>query len=84
MTYISSDFITRQIQQFCIYNNKQPKLFSQKKKWLTATNWQKHTPNCNNILISSFLEINFEINISDKKSRRFDLPEVIFKCIKVL
>ena len=26
----------------------------------------------------------FEINISDKKSRRFDLSEVIFKCIKVL
>ena len=24
-------------------------------------------------LISSFLEIDFEINISDKKSRRFDL-----------
>ena len=35
-------------------------------------------------LISSFLEIDFEINISDKKSRRFDLSEVIFKCIKVL
>ena len=32
-------------------------------------------------LISSFLEIDFEINISDKKSRRFDLSEVIFKCI---
>ena len=31
-----------------------------------------------------FLEIDFEINISDKKSRRFDLSEVIFKCIKVL
>ena len=51
MTYISSDFITRQIQQFCIYNNKQPKLFSRKKKWLTATNWQKRTPNCNNIVL---------------------------------
>ena len=38
----------------------------------------------NKILISSFLEIDFEINISDKKSRRFDLAEVIFKCIKVL
>ena len=37
-----------------------------------------------NILISSFLEIDFAINISDKKSRRFDLSEVIFKCIKVL
>ena len=37
-----------------------------------------------NILISSFLEIDFEINISDKKSRPFDLSEVIFKCIKVL
>ena len=35
-------------------------------------------------IISSFLEIDFEINISDKKSRRFDLSEVIFKCIKVL
>ena len=34
--------------------------------------------------ISSFLEIDFEINISDRKSRRFDLSEVIFKCIKVL
>ena len=31
------------------------------------------------MLISSFLEIDFEINISDKKSRRFDLSEVIFK-----
>ena len=41
--------------------------------------------NMNNFkLISSFLEIDFEINISDKKSRRFDLSEVIFKCIKVL
>ena len=29
-------------------------------------------------------KIDFEINISDKKSRRFDLSEVIFKCIKVL
>ena len=36
------------------------------------------------ILISNFLEIDFVINISDKKSRRFDLSEVIFKCIKVL
>ena len=36
------------------------------------------------ILISSFLEIDFEINISDKKSQRFDLSKVIFKCIKVL
>ena len=27
-------------------------------------------------LISSFLEIDFEINISDKKSRRFDLQKV--------
>ena len=35
-------------------------------------------------LISNFLEIDFEINISDKKSRRFDLSEVIFKCVKVL
>ena len=51
MNYISRDFITTQIQQFCIYNNKQPKLFSRKKKWLTATNWQKHTPNCNNIVL---------------------------------
>ena len=32
----------------------------------------------NEILISSFLEIDFEISISDKKSRRFDLSEVIF------
>ena len=38
----------------------------------------------NKLLISSFLEIDFAINISDKKSRRFDLSEVIFKCIKVL
>ena len=36
------------------------------------------------LLISSFLEIDFEIDISDKKSRRLDLSEVIFKCIKVL
>ena len=36
------------------------------------------------MLVSSFLEIDFAINISDKKSRRFDLSEVIFKCIKVL
>ena len=36
------------------------------------------------LLISSFLEIDFEINIGNKKSRRFDLSEVIFKCIKVL
>ena len=26
----------------------------------------------------------FAINISDKKSRRFDLSEVIFKCIKAV
>ena len=38
----------------------------------------------NDLLKSSFLEIDFEINISDKKSRRFDFSEVIFKCIKVL
>ena len=31
-----------------------------------------------------WIEVFFEINISDKKSRRFDLSEVIFKCIKVL
>ena len=37
-----------------------------------------------NSCITSFLEIDFEINISDKKSQRFDLSEVIFKCIKVL
>ena len=30
------------------------------------------------------IQIDFAINISDKKSRRFDLSEVIFKCIKVL
>ena len=29
-------------------------------------------------------KVYFAINISDKKSRRFDLSEVIFKCIKVL
>ena len=42
--------------------------------------------NKNNFLhfISNFLEIDFGINISDKKSRRFDLSEVISKCIKVL
>ena len=39
---------------------------------------------CMIMLISSFLEIDFEINISDNKSRRFDLSEVVFKCIKVL
>ena len=33
------------------------------------------------VLISSFLEIDFEINISDKKSRRFDDVFVLFlKC----
>ena len=36
------------------------------------------------IMYFAYLEIDFEINISDKKSRRFDLSEVIFKCIKVL
>ena len=36
------------------------------------------------LLIIIVITINFEINISDKKSRRFDLSEVIFKCIKVL
>ena len=35
---------------------------------------------CTLIIICLF----FAINISDKKSRRFDLSEVIFKCIKVL
>ena len=31
------------------------------------------------ILISSFFEIDFEIKTNAKKSRRFDLSEVIFK-----
>ena len=31
-----------------------------------------------------YYKIVFAINISDKKSRRFDLSEVIFKRIKVL
>ena len=35
------------------------------------------------ILISSFFEIDFEIKTSVKKSRRFDLSEVIFKCVKI-
>ena len=37
--------------------------------------------------MSNFLEINFAMKISDKKSRRFDLSEVIFKVrvrVKVL
>ena len=37
----------------------------------------------NIVLISSFLEIDFAINISDKKSRRFDLElgvRVCFVC----
>ena len=39
---------------------------------ITTDNWS-----ILNILKSSVLEIDFEINISDKKSRRFDLSEVI-------
>ena len=31
------------------------------------------------LLISSFFEIDFEIKSNAKKSRRFDLSEVIFK-----
>ena len=31
--------------------------------------------------MSSFLEIDFEIKTSAKKSRRFDLSEVIFKWV---
>ena len=34
------------------------------------------------ILISSFFEIDFEIKTNAKKSRRFDLSEVIFKWVK--
>ena len=37
--------------------------------------------------MSNFLEINFAMKISDKKSQRFDLSEVIFKVrvrVKVL
>ena len=47
-------------------------------------NSRKGKINEKKFLISNFLEIDFEINISDKKSRRFDPSEVIFKCIKVL
>ena len=32
------------------------------------------------ILMSNFLDIDFVIKLNDKKSRRFDLSEVIFKC----
>ena len=32
------------------------------------------------MIINNNIKIYFEINISDKKSRRFDLSEVIFKC----
>ena len=35
--------------------------------------------NLSESLISSFFEIDFEIKTSAKKSRRFDLFEVIFK-----
>ena len=34
------------------------------------------------MLKSGFLEIDFEIKTSAKKSRRFDLSEVIFKWVK--
>ena len=30
--------------------------------------------------MSNFLDIDFVIKLNDKKSRRFDLSEVIFKC----
>ena len=36
------------------------------------------------LLYSKLSQLDFEINISDKKSLRFDLSEVIFKCVKVL
>ena len=32
------------------------------------------------ILMSKLLELDFMIKTNDKKLRRFDLPEVIFKC----
>ena len=32
------------------------------------------------LLMSNFLDIDFVIKLNDKKSRRFDLSEVIFKC----
>jgi len=30
--------------------------------------------------MSNFLQIDFAMKINDKKSQRFDLSEVIFKC----
>ena len=33
-------------------------------------------------LMSNFLEIDFVMKINDKRARRFDLSEVIFKCKK--
>ena len=47
----------------------------------TSVNLQRLNNNNNN---NKNDNNNFAINISDKKSRRFDLSEVIFKCIKVL
>ena len=54
--------------------------------WLVLRGHEGERNNCFSKLqlISNFLEIDFAINISDKKSPRFDLSEVIFKCIKVL
>ena len=34
----------------------------------------------NNVLMSNFVDIDFVIKLNDKKSRRFDLSEAIFKC----
>ena len=31
-------------------------------------------------LVSNFVDIDFAIKLNDKKSRRFDLSEAIFKC----
>ena len=32
------------------------------------------------IMMSNFVDIDFAIKLNDKKSRRFDLSEAIFKC----
>ena len=34
----------------------------------------------NFMLMSNFVDIDFVIKLNDKKSRRFDLSEAIFKC----
>ena len=34
------------------------------------------------VLMSNFVDIDFVIKLNDKKSRRFDLSEAIFKCEK--